>query len=128
MKPTVAQAAVCIESAFDAAAAVTTTGEQQGTGAESAQATMVPRCLPLTSARAGRGHAPDNRTARVDVVSAAAANAHSTVHVAGGYPAVYARAAPESESGAKAGAPSGRAPKRLMVLSSTGTLGPLGQR
>ena len=85
MKPTVAQAAVCIESAFDAAAAVTTTGEQQGTGAESAQATMVPRCLPLTGARAGRGHAPDNRTARGDVVSTAAvANAHSTAHVAGG--------------------------------------------
>ena len=88
MKPTVAQAAVCIGSAFDAAAAVTTTGQQQGTGAESAQATMVPRCplvLPLTGARAGRGHAPDNRTARVDVVSAVA-NAHSTVHVAGGLP------------------------------------------
>ena len=56
------------------------------------------------------------------------ANAHSTVHIAGGATRLFARAAPESESGAKAGAPSGRAPKRLMVLSSTGTLGPMGQR
>ena len=106
MKPTVAQAAVCIESAFDAAAAVTTTGEQQGTGAESAQATMVPRCLPLTGARAGRGHAPDNRTARGDVVSTAAvANAHSTVHVAGGATRLFTRALLRSRSQAQRRAP-----------------------
>ena len=84
---------------------------------------MVPSCLPLTGARAGRGHAPDNRTARGDVVFRRRERALDGPRRWGDYPA-----APESESGAKASAPSGRAPKRLMVLSSTGTLGPLGQR
>ena len=56
------------------------------------------------------------------------ANAHSTVHIAGGLPGCLRVLLRNRESGAKAGAPSGRAPKRLMVLSSTGTLGPMGQR